>query len=127
MGFVKARSIVKPFAIASVFASAVFGAGELRSSQTISSESNASVYVLTVSDAIAASELVQSVGGELQEAPAGFGLVVASLTDNQLDLVSRSANVSRISESTSSDTNTVGIVDESQALQVAGWPFRYNR
>ena len=56
-------------------------------------------YLLKVSDTKAASELIEAVGGNVLDSLDALNYVGASLTAEQLDLVSRSAMVLRISQS----------------------------
>ncbi|MEM0952964.1 MAG: hypothetical protein AAGI24_02385 [Pseudomonadota bacterium] len=114
------KSAVKSIAIAGIASAAFFGSSELRSSQAAIATTEATPYVLSVTDAIAVTELVTSVGGQVGESTA-FGVVEATLTEDQLQLISRSDDVSRISEVESGAADAVTAISETDSLQVAGW------
>lgn len=89
---------MKNFTRAGLFAGAIalstLGSASLHSS-TQSIESNS--YLLKVSNVVEAAQLVESIGGNVTETAASISYLGASLTDEQLQLLSRSDLVVRIS------------------------------
>ena len=121
MKFMNNTPVIKSLAIAGAVSLAFFGSSELRSSQVVEVASTSSQpYVLSVSDTIAVTDLVISVGGEVG-ARSSLGIIEASLTSEQLELVSRSASVSRISNSAEEYSDSLSSSELSSELQVAGW------
>ena len=112
--------VFKSLAIAGAVSLAFFGSTELRSSQGEFASAPTQSYVLSVSDAIAVTDLVVSVGGQVSSEGA-FGVVTANLTSEQLELVSRSASVSRISKTSDEFDNSLSSVGSADGVQVAGW------
>ena len=74
-------------------------------------------YVLTVNDAVLASQLVVAIGGTVSETVLPLGEILVELSDSQAVLLSRSPTVTRVSEWQSSGNPAV--------QQVAGnWHLR---
>ncbi|MEE4190065.1 MAG: hypothetical protein V2I66_00720 [Halieaceae bacterium] len=90
---------MKNFTRAGFFAGAIvlstLGSASLHSS-TASVESKS--YLLKVSNVMEAAQLVESVGGNVTETAASISYLGATLTQEQLQLLSRSELVVRISE-----------------------------
>ena len=118
----KLSTAVKTFSLAGVFAVAAFGATELRSSQASLADlqGQSSTYALTVSDAVAVTQLVKAVGGEVGNVSSGVGSVQAVLTQDQLELVSRSNFVSRVAAQPENSRTALSDAGQNQANQVAG-------
>jgi len=118
----KLNSAVKAFSVAGVFAVAAFGASDLRSSQVGPADfhEQSAMYALTVNDAVAVTQLVKAVGGEVSNVASGVGSVQASLTLEQLELVSRSNFVTRVSAQPEGIAAALSSAADDQLNQVAG-------
>jgi hypothetical protein len=118
----KLNASVKAFSIAGVFAVAALGATDLRSSQADFADSHgqSAMYALTVNDAVAVTQLVKAVGGEISNVASGVGSVQASLTQEQLELVSRSNFITRVSAQPEGSSATLSSAVDNQVNQVAG-------
>ena len=117
---------MKSFTRAGLFAGALalstLGSTSLHSS-TESIE--AKPYLLKVSNVMEAAQLVESVGGSVTETAASISYLGATLTEDQLQLLSRSGLIVRIDEQQSADAEDPFAEDSDQ---VAGnWWWRGGR
>lgn len=81
-----------------------FGSASLYSSTNSDVEK---AYLLKVSDVFQAAQLVESIGGVVSETAASIGYLGVHLTDSELQLLSRSELVVRISEHQSIESNEI--------------------
>jgi hypothetical protein len=96
MGIISERTFARVGLFLSVVALSILGPAGTYS--TAAQSSLTQEYVLKVSDVTRASELVQSVGGKVSHEMAALGYVGVELSIDQVQLISRSALVTRISD-----------------------------